>query len=84
MPSVSRLEAQLQIETIMRAKTNRQLEEQYKKLLQRAFPLLRFKGITWNWYEVYNEDPFGNARFLRINRAFISTAEKRHHPFYSK
>jgi hypothetical protein len=66
----------------MRAKTNRQLEEQYKKLLQRAFPLLRFKGITWNWYQVYESDPWQNTRFLLINRAFTSTAEKRHHPFY--
>lgn len=67
---------------IMRAKTNGQLEEQYKKLLQRAFPRLRFKGITWNWYQVYESDPWQNTRFLLINRAFTSTAEKRHHPFY--
>lgn len=67
----------------MRTKTHRQLEEQYKKLLRRAFPLLRFKGITWNWYQVYEGDPWQNPKFLRINRAFISTAEKRKHPFYN-
>ena len=66
----------------MRAKTNGQLEQQYKRLLKRAFPRLRFCGVTWNWYEVYDDDPFSNPRFLRINRAFISTAEKRKHPFY--
>lgn len=66
----------------MRFKTNRQLEEQYKTLLRKAFPKLIFRGITWNWCQVYDDDPFQNPKFLRINRAFISTAEKRGHPFY--
>jgi hypothetical protein len=67
----------------MRAKTLESLESQYKRLLKRAFPLLRFKGITWNWYEVYEHDPHTDPKFLRIQRAFISTAEKRNHPFYN-
>lgn len=66
----------------MRKKTYRQLEEQYKKLLGQAFPLLRFKGITWNWDKVYGDNPFQTPKFLRIHRAFISAAKKRKHPFY--
>ena len=69
--------------TIMRAKTLNSLESQYKRLLKQAFPLLRFKGITWNWHEVYSHDPYTDSKFLRIQRAFISTAEKRNHPFYN-
>lgn len=67
----------------MRPKTHEQLEQQYKRLLQRAFPKLRFMGITWNWHEVYNEGPYQNQTFLRIQRAFVSTAKKRQHPFYN-
>lgn len=66
----------------MRAKTLDSLESQYKRLLKRAFPLLRFKGITWNWSKVYDHDPFSDPKFLRIYKAFVSTAEKRNHPFY--
>lgn len=66
----------------MRTKTYAQLDEQYKRLLKRAFPKLRFKGITWNWDKVYEGSPFQNTTFLRINKAFISTAKKRQHPFY--
>ena len=68
----------------MRAKTIRSLEAQYDRLLKQAFPKLKFRGITWNWYEVYNHDPFTDPRFLRINKAFTSTAVKRHHPFYEQ
>ena len=67
----------------MRAKTNRELEQQYTRLLRQAFPRLRFDGITWNWYKVYEHDPFTDKKFLRIYKAFISTAEKRQHPFYN-
>lgn len=67
---------------IMREKTDYELEQQYKRLLQQAFPKLRFYGIRWNWYQVYSEDPFKNKTFQRIQNAFISTAKKRKHPFY--
>lgn len=71
------------ITQIMRPKTHEQLEHQYKRLLQMAFPKLRFSGITWNWYKVYDEDPYQNQTFLRIHSAFISTVKKRQHPFYN-
>ena len=66
----------------MRAKTLSSLESQYKRLLKQAFPKLKFQGIRWNWQEVYSHDPYTDSKFLRIQRAFISTAEKRNHPFY--
>ncbi len=67
----------------MRQKSLEALEMQYKQILKRAFPKLKFKGVTWNWYEVYNHDPHTNPAFLRIQKAFISTAKKRNHPFYN-
>ena len=67
----------------MRDKSFQELESQYKRLLQQAFPKLKFRGVTWNWYKVYNEEPSSKPNYLRINRAFISTAKKRKHPFYS-
>lgn len=66
----------------MRAKTFENLQAQYKRLLKQAFPKLKFKGITWNWSNVYNHDPYTDPKFLRINNAFSSTAKKRSHPFY--
>lgn len=66
----------------MRTKTHQQLEDQYKRLLQQAFPKLRFRGIVWNWYKVYDEDPFSKPAFLRLYNAFRNTAKKRGHPFY--
>lgn len=67
----------------MRRKSLEALEMQYKELLKRAFPKLVFKGITWNWYDVYDHDPHKDPTFLRIQTAFISTAKKRNHPFYT-
>lgn len=67
----------------MRTKSHYELEMQYKRLLKQAFPKLQFHGITWNWYKVYNSDPFDNPNFLRIYNAFRSTAKKRKHPSYS-
>lgn len=67
----------------MRQKSLEALEMQYKQILKRAFPKLKFKGVTWNWYEVYNHNPHTDPSFLRIQKAFISTAKKRNHPFYN-
>jgi len=68
----------------MRNKTLAELEAQYKRLLVKAFPKLRFVGIRWNWYKVYKDkDPFSDPTFHRIHTAFVSTAIKRGHPFYT-
>jgi hypothetical protein len=59
------------------------LEAQYKRVLKSAFPKLTFKGITWNWGDVYgNEDCFANPVFMRIHTAFKNAAKRRGHPFY--
>ena len=63
-------------------KTCKELEQQYKRVLKKAFPLLKFKGMIWNWSEVYKDDPYTNSRFLLIQKAFISTAKQIGHPFY--
>ena len=67
----------------MRAKTFEELETQYKRVLRIAFPKLRFAKWTWNWSAAYGGDPYDNKTFIRIHTAFISTAEKRGHPFFS-
>lgn len=65
-----------------KVKTPEQMELQYKRLLVQAFPKLRFRGLVWNWYKVYKDEPFQNPKFLRIYNAWRSTAEKRQHPFF--
>lgn len=66
----------------MRKKSLEELEAQYKRILVKAFPKLRFTGIGWNWYKVYDIDPYTDSVFQRISRAFVSTAKKRNHPFF--
>ena len=68
----------------MKTKTIPMLEAQYKRVLKLAFPKLTFKGITWNWDKVYNEDPYNNQTFLKIHKAFVNSAKNIHHPFYYK
>lgn len=68
---------------IMRPKTFKQLECQYKRVLKKAFPKLKFHGIKWNWSDVYQCDPRENPKFIRIYNAFRNTAKKRGHPFYT-
>lgn len=61
----------------MRKKTPQQLDEQYKRVLQLAFPKLRFKGMIWNWYKVYDVEPCHSPVFLRIMNAYNNTCKKR-------
>lgn len=63
-------------------KTHTELEQQYKRVLRKAFPLLKFNNLEWNWYDVYNDNPYENKRFLRIQNAFFNAAVAIGHPFY--
>ena len=66
-----------------RKKTIEQLEQQYKRVLKKAFPKLKFKGVRWNWHEVYEGNPYENKRFVSIQNAFINDAKRLRHPFYT-
>ena len=67
----------------MRTKSPYELERQYMGLLKQAFPKLRFTGMCWNWYKVYDFSPWDNPSFMRIYEAYRSTAKKREHPFFT-
>ena len=57
-------------------KTLDMIQEQYKKLLRIAFPSVQiFPNNTWNWSEVYQEDPYKNKRFMLIYNAYKSVSE---------
>jgi len=58
-------------------KTQEMILEQYKRLLKRAFPrLIFYRDNTWNWYKVYNEDPYTNKTFIKIFNAYKSVSNK--------
>ena len=63
-------------------KTISQMEMQYKRLIKKAFPKLKFNGMKWNWDVVYKHDPYTDVRFLRIYNAFVNVAKANNHPFY--
>ena len=60
----------------MKNKNNDQIWEQYIRLLKIAFPKLKFNGSTWNWYKVYNADPYKDSRFMLIYNAYRNTIKQ--------
>ncbi len=57
-------------------KTNKEVWQQYTRLIQRAFPKVRIKAdSTWNWHDVYKTDPYTNATFVRIHNAYRNTCD---------
>lgn len=63
----------------MRTKSPYELDRQYMRLLKQAFPKLRFSGMCWNWYKVYDFEPDESPAFLRLYNAYRSTVKKRGH-----
>lgn len=59
-------------------KTQEMIWEQYKRILLKAFPKLKFhRDNTWNWHKVYGGNPYENKKFLRIYNAYKHVSEKK-------
>ena len=57
-------------------KTQKELWEQYKRLLKMAFPKIIFDHEAWNYSDAYGDNPYCNPKFMRIHQAYNRCAER--------